>query len=63
MTVTVFPPPPVGGAIIGQWNAWDHLIVMEKPKASPALGTLDVVLVGSLLVLSIARHRRSRTTS
>ncbi len=58
MTATIFAPPPVGGAIVGQWNAWDHLIVKAKPQAAPSLTTLGTVLVAGLLLLSIAIRRR-----
>ncbi len=38
MTTAIFPAPPPGGTIIGQWNAWDHLQVVPEPTSALLVG-------------------------
>lgn len=49
MNTAVFPAPPAGGAIVGQWNAWNHLRVTAIPEpATPLLAGLALLVVGFL---------------
>jgi hypothetical protein len=50
-TVTLTPPPP-GGTIVGQWNAWNHLRVRPIPEPL----TVTLMLVG---LAGISASRRS----
>jgi hypothetical protein len=55
MTTAIFAPPPVGGTIVGQWNAWDHLQVVPEPTTAMLLG-----LGLCLQLLARARRRSAR---